>query len=883
MIETLLNNVHLGRPDLVWVFVPVLVVFVLSVLRRRRPWTISLIRALTLGVLALALCDPVRQEKSSKREIAAVFDVSYSVSKNAQEALANALMPYLDKDTSVTLYPFARQVSSSPVIVKEGERDLYSAIQRAAEGMDTGETNLAAAINTAVARSESSSVLLLTDGNETLGNSGDTVRGVAQRGVRLFPLIPDDAVFRGEGITISSLHAPVTVGAGDSVEVRATVKNSAAVTAPARLELWIDNEKLFSQSISVAANAERVVTIKSPPVKGGLHRLRAVVGQEGAAKPEERHRWLSVKEKSKLLLLSGTRDDQRYLKQLIAIKGYALQDIVADGNVEIPATFDGFSSVILNNVSINQLPKGFLTTLKGFVQGGGGLLMVGGDRSFGLGNYIDTPLEEISPLKFVPPQTEKRRLTNAVALVIDKSGSMAEEDKIESARQAALLSISALRDNDFLGVIGFDSNPFVIIDVKPVEEIRYEAERRLRNLTAAGKTNLLPALATARQKLDRTGASRKHIIVLSDGKFPLTSDAYVSEINELKRAGISVSAVALGIDADVPFMKMLSKYGRGAFYHTLDASQLPKIFVEDIKVSTGEKTLSENQDFPVGVGPGGLKSSSVEGFPPLRGFVETLPKRGSELELITKKDERIFPVLGSWRFGNGKVIAFTSDANGRWSAPWSQWNGFSTFWTQLIESIKDESGAKSGDVDFDLRYSVNRKALVFDLAIFDEKLRTEQPPRIIAEVQEPGGEVRQLSFRATKRGRFEARIENSRPGDYKLNVNYGALKLPPLAVTIGGELFGEVPGRGVNVQVLEELAFATGGSINPAPKQVLGFERVSEHRERLFVPLLFLAFILILVEAFLREGAVGSLFRRRRSSIGISLPPTTESPLRRAA
>ena len=537
----------------------------------------------------------------------------------------------------------------------------------------------------------------------------------------------------------------------------------------------------------------------------------------------------------------------------------------------------------MNNTAINQLPKGFLTTLKSFVQDGGGLLIVGGDRSFGLGNYIDTPLEEISPLKFVPPQTEKRRLTNAVALVIDKSGSMAEEDKIESARKAALLSIEALRDEDFLGVIGFDSNPFVIIDVKPVESIRYEAERRLRNLTAAGKTNLLPALATARQRLDRTGASRKHIIVLSDGKFPLTSDAYVSEINELKRAGISVSAVALGIDADVPFMKMLSKYGRGAFYHTLDASQLPKIFVEDIKVTTGEKTLSENQDFPVGVGPGGLKSSSVGGFPPLRGFVETLPKRGSDLELITKKDERIFPVLGSWRFGNGKVVAFTSDANGRWSALWSQWEGFSTFWTQLIESIKDESGAKSGDVDFDLRYSVNRKALVFDLAIFDEKLRTEQPPRIVAEVQEPGGELRQLTFRATKRGRFEARIENGRPGDYRLNVSYGTVKLPALGVTIGGELFGEVQGRGVNVQVLEELAFATGGSINPDPKQVSGFERVSEHRERLFVPLLLLAFALILLEAFLREGAFASLLRRRQRSVVSPFPPVSERPLRRAA
>ncbi len=175
MNGTFLANVQLGRPDLLWVFVPVLLVSLVSVIRRRRSVVVTVLRTLTLTLLALALCDPVREEKSSKREIAAVFDVSYSVSKNAQEALAKALMPYVSEDTSVTLYPFARQVGRSPVVLKGGERDLFGAIQRAAEGMDTGETNLATAINTAVARSESSSVLLLTDGNETVGNSSDTV------------------------------------------------------------------------------------------------------------------------------------------------------------------------------------------------------------------------------------------------------------------------------------------------------------------------------------------------------------------------------------------------------------------------------------------------------------------------------------------------------------------------------------------------------------------------------------------------------------------------------------------------------------------------------------------------------------------------------------
>ena len=261
-----------------------------------------------------------------------------------------------------------------------------------------------------------------------------------------------------------------------------------------------------------------------------------------------------------------------------------------------------------------------------------------------------------------------------------------------------------------------------------------------------------------------------------------------------------------------------------------------------------------------------------------------MPKKGSELELLTKKDDKVFPILSSWTFGSGKVVVYTSDANGRWSNLWVRWPGFSKFWTQAIESIKDKGGTKSTDVDFDIRYRIQGKTLVFDLSIFDEKLRTQLPPKILGDVEEPGGEKRQILFRAVKKGRFEARVEPARPGDYRLNVTYGTTKLPAVAVTLEGELFGESPGKGLNGALLEELAYQTGGKVNPRPEEVIQEKKVSQERTRLFPPLLLLAAGLLLLEAFLRERR---LFSRSAKLRQIPEKPRREQgqygPKKRAA
>src|SRR5690554_7926649 len=85
---------------------------------------------------------------------------------------------------------------------------------------------------------------------------------------------------------------------------------------------------------------------------------------------------------------------------------------------------------------------------------GGGLLVAGGDASFGPGGYYGSYLEEILPVEFEP---KKKRETPSLALmlVIDKSGSMAG-DRIELAKEASKAAVKILGKNDKVGVIAFD-------------------------------------------------------------------------------------------------------------------------------------------------------------------------------------------------------------------------------------------------------------------------------------------------------------------------------------------------------------------------------------------------------------------------------------------
>jgi len=271
--------------------------------------------------------------------------------------------------------------------------------------------------------------------------------------------------------------------------------------------------------------------------------------------------------------------------------------------------------------------------------------MVGGNKSFGLGRYIGSPVEEILPITLVPPHTEKKRLNVAVQLVIDKSRSMAEDSRLEFAKAAAREVVASLRDDDYIGVIGFEEVAFIALPISRVDDVRSTASDRISRLFPANRTNLYPALEEGRRGLSRVNAGRKHLIVLTDGQIPDQGPIYFGLIKQLRLLGITVSTVLVGADAPDAFLVEVANQGGGSFYQTNDPRNLPRIFLSDIKVATGEQTLKEDPEAPVAVGPDGVTSTSIRSFPSLRGFVETLPRSGAATELVVSEADKRYPLL----------------------------------------------------------------------------------------------------------------------------------------------------------------------------------------------------------------------------------------------
>src|SRR5205085_8261994 len=115
-----------------------------------------------------------------------------------------------------------------------------------------------------------------------------------------------------------------------------------------------------------------------------------------------------------------------------------------------PDALGSYSAVVLADVAATSLTDAQQTALQSYVRDlGRGLLAIGGDTSFGQGDYIGTPLDDTLPVRSsVRSHQDQGRV--ALLLVIDTSGSMADDvyregvSKLEMAKQAATLSAQQL-------------------------------------------------------------------------------------------------------------------------------------------------------------------------------------------------------------------------------------------------------------------------------------------------------------------------------------------------------------------------------------------------------------------------------------------------------
>lgn len=548
---------------------------------------------------------------------------------------------------------------------------------------------------------EGRTVYVFTDANFNRGDWTRAWNDAAARNDRLHTVVLDRPVPPEVAVTALQTPATVRIDQGFSADVRV----ASTVHTTAELTVYKDRVLVHQQQVELSPGDN---TIRVPGLHFGQKGFHAV---EVALRPREdtevsnnRIRSLVVVPgQARVLYIEGDINQVHYLKGALELEGMQVDARTAAGVPSNLSELLSFDTVILCNVPADRLSMRQMQMIRSYVQDfGGGFLMLGGDDSFGLGGYYNTPVEEILPVR-MPIQKEMNRPSLALMLVIDKSGSMAGV-KIQLAKRAAVATAEAINPRDLIGVVGFDGESRVLLELTAAAD-RATIASHVAALEAGGGTYLYPALEDAHWRLSQANARKKHVIVLSDGQ---TQGFGYEDLASLMSAdGITVTTIGIGEGADMNLLEAVATAGGGRVYFTNDFHAIPQIFTREA-LRASKSMLVERLVQPVAVGDdAALREIDTDDLPLLTGYVATTAKPGANLILQSDSGD---PLLAKWRYGLGRTVAFTSEAKPRWAEDWLDWEYFAKFWSQLVRSVTGE--ALSDDVYVECAHRVTDDVVI---------------------------------------------------------------------------------------------------------------------------------------------------------------------------
>ncbi len=856
-LSAMLRDVTFARPEALYLLAIPIIVLLWSVLGLRSLGRIfaPLMRALALALFVLALAGPEKVMRVEGATRPAVIDASASITPAMRAWETDLISNHLKLRASDPAILFGSENHATSV------SDAIETLKRTdgCKACAPNATNLESALGALASNpaAKGGPAVVVTDGWQNRGDATRSITSLLAAGIRLFMFTPPGAT-SVPNVAMTGLTLPSALSKSAPFALGVTMENLNNVPVAGTIEIYRNGTLLDQRKVTLKTGEERF-DFPVQTENAGLDSYKASFKADNPAldaylEDDSLQGWVGVGAQRKILVLTDNQKDAVYLETVIHRMGLEAA-IVPVANGEWNGSLAGYDAVILNNLPRERLSEAAQNALVSYVDRGGSLVMTGGDESFGLGGYQNSPIAKIMPVVMKPPEHKERQ--RALVLIIDKSGSMNRDDKLNFAVAAAEKIMTTLKDNDLIAVIGFDSQPFVVVPLQTVAKSRPYFNELVERLKARGRTFLMPAMEQAERTLVDTDAPIKHVIVLSDGKVGGTLDMYYSLVASMHHdLGATVSTIAIGKDADFSLLEGISKYGGGGYFQTDSAKNLPEIFVEDFKQHGGDVTMVETQFTPHTVSPNAvLKDYAGRPLPPLLGYVTTELKPKASLDAYVDRQGRRDPVIASWKYNAGKTLAVTTDASGRWSGPWIARNTFTPVWNRILAWMTPEIPAEQ-KVDVALGYQAGRIRVKLtdysDHPGFGSHLVT-------AMVTRPDGSRSQTALGEEAPGELAGAIDAPEPGTYYIEVKSSdskATPLPPLAYTVSSAVIAELPRPEPNYALLEQLASATGGRLNPSTIDVEITRPTLERRESLDAYLVVTAMILLIGEALVRRLTV---------------------------
>jgi Ca-activated chloride channel homolog len=182
---------------------------------------------------------------------------------------------------------------------------------------------------------------------------------------------------------------------------------------------------------------------------------------------------------------------------------------------------------------------------------------------------------------------DRARQQAALTFVIDTSGSMEREGRLELVKDALARLVDGLREDDTVAIVTFGTDGRILLDPTPASR-RREIVGAIDGLWPGGSTNLEDGLRLgydlARSSLTENGIDR--VVLASDGvaNVGLTDpDSILAAIARDAAAGIELVSVGVGMgNFNDALLERLADQGDGFYAYVNDRDEARRLFTEDL-------------------------------------------------------------------------------------------------------------------------------------------------------------------------------------------------------------------------------------------------------------------------------------------------------------
>ena len=568
-------------------------------------------------------------------------------------------------------------------------------------------------------------LVLFWDGNDTVGNLDSALEAAAAQHVQIdvVPLRYDvkNAAMIDKFVapTWRRENEPFTLSIVLTSTADHPVKGKLSVThetagGKTPLDMDLSTPPIDPYRQITLAPGKNVQSVRVPALhEGGVHQFHAAFAADDAGAAavsvevnNTADAFTFVHGQSKVLYIDNAKDQSgnlgpgEELAKALQQEQIATDRVTLDGLPSNAIALQNYDAVIMANVPRSALTEDQDKMFESYVHDmGGGLVMIGGDQSFGAGGWQGSAVEKILPVDMdIPAQ---RQIGKGALVLVMHSCEFPNGNYW--GVQCALQAIQTLSAHDQVGIItygwGIGGSQWDL----PLQE------KGDGSAAAAAAKKMQPGDMpdfddTLRVALHGKGGSKgladsdaqfKHVIIISDGDPAAPQQSVIDDYIAHKVSVSTVSVYPHSFEKNgLPTaMADMAAQMKGRAYGPINAnfSQLPKIFIKEATVVRRTLLHTDAEGIPLRlVDPSDelINGVTATNLPPVYGMVLTSRKQDPKVVMPITAGKMQDPILAHWQAGLGRSVVFTSDATAIWAADWFGSGIYPKFWAQIVRGVR---------------------------------------------------------------------------------------------------------------------------------------------------------------------------------------------------